>query len=58
MRLVPTRRSFLAGTTAMAGVGIGLGRTRLARAATPLTMQAAWINDAEFMGYFVAIDEG
>ena len=25
---------------------------------TPLTLQAAWVNDAEFMGYFVAIDEG
>jgi ABC-type nitrate/sulfonate/bicarbonate transport system substrate-binding protein len=29
-----------------------------AMAATPLTMQAAWINDAEFAGYFVAIDNG
>ena len=27
-------------------------------AATPMTMQAAWINDAEFAGYFVAIDNG
>lgn len=27
-------------------------------AATPMTMQAAWINDAEFSGYFIAIDEG
>ena len=26
--------------------------------ATPFTMQAAWINDAEFAGYFVAIDNG
>ena len=25
---------------------------------TPLTMQAAWVNDAEFMGYFIGIDEG
>lgn len=25
---------------------------------TELTMQAAWVNDAEFTGYFVAIDEG
>jgi NitT/TauT family transport system ATP-binding protein len=23
-----------------------------------MTMQAAWINDAEFMGYFIGIDEG
>ncbi len=58
MRPVPTRRSFLATTATMAGLGLGLGRARLARAATPLTMQAAWINDAEFMGYFIAIDEG
>lgn len=32
--------------------------TRRARAASPLTMQAAWINDAEFCGYFAAIDNG
>lgn len=25
---------------------------------TDFTMQAAWINDAEFMGYFVAMDKG
>ncbi|MDO8382978.1 MAG: ABC transporter substrate-binding protein [Microbacterium sp.] len=25
---------------------------------TPLTLQAAWVNDAEFMGYFIAIDDG
>ncbi|MCI5073563.1 ABC transporter substrate-binding protein [Oricola sp.] len=31
---------------------------RAASAATPLTMQAAWINDAEFSGYFAAIDSG
>lgn len=29
-----------------------------AMAATPLTMQAAWINDAEFAGYFLAMDQG
>lgn len=29
-----------------------------ASAAEPITMQAAWINDAEFAGYFIAIDEG
>ncbi len=32
--------------------------TRHAHAASPLTMQAAWINDAEFCGYFAAIDNG
>ena len=31
---------------------------RSASADTPLIMQAAWINDAEFTGYFVAIDNG
>jgi ABC-type nitrate/sulfonate/bicarbonate transport system substrate-binding protein len=30
----------------------------LAMAATPMTMQAAWINDAEFAGYFLAMDQG
>ena len=28
------------------------------RSEAPFTMQAAWINDAEFSGYFIAIDEG
>ena len=30
----------------------------MARAATPFAMQAAWINDAEFSGYFLAMDKG
>jgi ABC-type nitrate/sulfonate/bicarbonate transport system substrate-binding protein len=30
----------------------------MARAATPFAMQAAWINDAEFAGYFLAMDQG
>lgn len=25
---------------------------------TPVTLQSAWINDAEFMGFFIGIDEG
>ena len=29
-----------------------------ARAATPFTFQASWVNDAEFMGYFIAQDQG
>jgi ABC-type nitrate/sulfonate/bicarbonate transport system substrate-binding protein len=49
------RRSFLglmaAGTTLSV-------RSFSANAANPLVMQAAWINDAEFTGYFVAIDNG
>jgi ABC-type nitrate/sulfonate/bicarbonate transport system substrate-binding protein len=36
---------------------MGLGQ-RGAFAASPLAMQAAWINDAEFAGYFVALDNG
>lgn len=56
MGLALTRRTFLQGaavaglSTAMPGIG---------RAATaPLAMQAAWINDAEFSGYFLAMDKG
>lgn len=49
------RRAFL-GSAAGAAAAVALGRR--AAAATPLTMQSAWINDAEFTGYFVAIDEG
>ena len=42
----------------MVAAGPGLLTARSARAATPFTMQAAWVNDAEFMGYFIAIDKG
>ena len=31
---------------------------RRARAASTLNFQASWVNDAEFMGYFIAIDQG
>lgn len=55
MRVAMNRRSFLglmaAGTTLSV-------RSFSANAANPLVMQAAWINDAEFTGYFVAIDNG
>ena len=34
------------------------GLIRRAAAETPFTFQASWINDAEFTGYFVAIDQG
>ena len=56
MRLAIDRRKFLklgAATSAAATFG-----GRAATAATPMTMQAAWINDAEFAGYFVALDKG
>ncbi|MDH3659186.1 MAG: ABC transporter substrate-binding protein [Alphaproteobacteria bacterium] len=49
------RRFFLASTAALGG---SLALPGLGRAATPLTMQAAWVNDAEFMGYFIALDNG
>ncbi len=55
MRLALNRRSFL--SLAAVGSAFGLG-SRSACAASPLAMQAAWINDAEFAGYFVAIDNG
>ena len=56
MRLVLDRRAFLK-FSAAAGASAGLV-PRAALAETPLAMQAAWINDAEFTGYFVAIDNG
>lgn len=55
MRLSLSRRSFL---SAMATTSVLPLMPRLAQAATPFTMQAAWINDAEFAGYFLAMDKG
>ena len=54
MSLTLNRRHFL-GTVA---AGAALSVPFRALAATPFTMQAAWINDAEFAGYFIGIDEG
>jgi ABC-type nitrate/sulfonate/bicarbonate transport system substrate-binding protein len=56
MTLRLNRRRFL-GTTAALGAATAMP-WRPAHAATPLTMQAAWINDAEFAGYFIGLDEG
>lgn len=50
------RRNFLKMGAAATAATLASGRS--AFAASPLTMQAAWINDAEFTGYFVAIDNG
>lgn len=50
-----TRRQLLASA---AVAGLGLSSAARAQTATPLTFQAAWVNDAEFMGYFVAIEQG
>ena len=49
------RRQFLG--TGLAGLALTALPIRAA-AASPLVMQAAWINDAEFSGYFLAIDKG
>ena len=49
MTLKLNRRHFL--STATAGA-VAASLPLSARAATALTMQAAWINDAEFAGYF------
>lgn len=56
---VMSRRGFLR-TAAAGAAAFGLAPRYLGRAyaATPLTMQAAWINDAEFAGCFLAIDKG
>ncbi len=58
MRIAMSRRAFLG--TAAAGIAAGAmpGFLRPASAAPPFNFQASWINDAEFTGYFVAIDEG
>lgn len=45
-------------TTPAAGGSASTASTAsTAAAATALTMQASWVNDAEFMGYFTAMDE-
>lgn len=55
MRIAMNRRTFLTASAATAGLPL---MPRMARAATPFAMQAAWINDAEFAGYFLAMDQG
>ena len=55
MRMAMDRRRFLALAAASAVLPLS---TRGAFAASPLSMQASWINDAEFTGYFVAMDKG
>ena len=56
MKIAIDRRKFLK-MSAITATAMGLGQ-RGAFAASPLAMQAAWINDAEFAGYFVALDNG
>jgi len=55
MRLQMNRRNFLGATAGAAALPF---LPRSARAATLFTMQSAWINDAEFAGYFIGIDKG
>ena len=55
MRVSLNRRSFLAASAAAASLPM---LPRMAHAATPFTTQASWINDAEFAGYFLAMDQG
>ena len=50
------RRQFLG--TAAAGVAASAFPLRARAATSPLTMQAAWINDAEFAGYFLGMTKG
>jgi ABC-type nitrate/sulfonate/bicarbonate transport system substrate-binding protein len=54
-----TRRQFIK-LGAAGAAGLMLSRPSFGRAQDlkPFTMQAAWVNDAEFMGYFVAMDNG
>ncbi|WP_206615572.1 ABC transporter substrate-binding protein [Solirhodobacter olei] len=51
------RRRFL-GSSAAGLVASALPMRSFAAGSSPLRMQASWINDGEFMGYFVAIDKG
>lgn len=49
------RRRVIAG---LAGAAALPAFSRAAAAQTPFTLQASWINDAEFSGYFLAADKG
>ena len=55
MSLRLNRRRFL-GTAAASAVAASMPIRALA--GTTFTMQSAWINDAEFAGYFIGIDNG
>jgi ABC-type nitrate/sulfonate/bicarbonate transport system substrate-binding protein len=55
MSLRLNRRRFL-GTAAASAVAASMPIRAVA--GTTFTMQAAWINDAEFAGYFIGVDEG
>ena len=55
MVLSVSRRRFLGSAAALAALPLS---TRLAMAADGINFQASWINDAEFAGYFTALDNG
>lgn len=55
MNLTIDRRRFLGFMGAAAAYP---ALTRSAAAETPFNFQASWINDAEFAGYFLALDKG
>jgi ABC-type nitrate/sulfonate/bicarbonate transport system substrate-binding protein len=50
-----SRRQFLGSAAALASIPL---TARLAMAASAVNFQASWINDAEFAGYFTALDNG
>ncbi|WP_020560906.1 ABC transporter substrate-binding protein [Thiofilum flexile] len=56
MSLTLNRRQFLG--IAAAGIALGVMPQYLRAATSTLSMQAAWINDAEFTGYFLGLDKG
>ena len=56
MSLPLSRRRFLG--IAAAGAAATALPLRAMAEVSPLTMQAAWINDAEFAGYFLGLDQG
>ena len=55
-----TRRDFIKSATILgAGSALGLsGCDFFSPKVASLSMQSAWINDAEFMGYFIGLDNG
>ncbi|KAB2867620.1 MAG: ABC transporter substrate-binding protein [Bauldia sp.] len=58
MRIALDRRRFLQMTAAFGAAGVMPGMIGRAAADTPFAFQASWINDAEFAGYFAAVDQG
>ncbi|WP_315835825.1 ABC transporter substrate-binding protein [Bradyrhizobium prioriisuperbiae] len=57
MNSLMNRRQF--GAASIGGaVAAMAGRRALAAAPTPITFQANWLNDPEFLGYMLAIDKG